>query len=94
LAFNISGSFKDLEGKKYKDEKKPGAFISAAQHHIRFILDCAGNKLSNISIVLVQGAKYELLFDNFFLFLVREKGTLSPYIAIWIDNDELLQPVE
>lgn len=96
LDFDILHNYKELEGKGVLNKGFEDYFIAKALQSIRFRLNEKGALLkSEAKIVMTKGAfmgeeHKNLVFDKPFLLCLKEKGAKYPYLAIWVDNAELL----
>lgn len=96
LDFDILHNYKDLEGKSVLNKGFEGYVISKALQSVRFRLNEKGALLkSEAKIVMTKSAMFgeehkNLIFDKPFLFCLKEKGAKYPYLAIWVDNAEIL----
>lgn len=96
LDFDILHNYKDLEGKNVLNKGFEGYFIAKAMQSVRFRLNEKGALLkSEAKIIMTKGAfmgeeHKNLIFDKPFLLCLKEKGAKYPYLAIWVNNAELL----
>ncbi len=91
--FDVIRSYRELTNKPFVNKGFTEYFIIKAIQNIRFKLDQKGALLkSDAKIVMTKNgseAKY-LIFDEPFLIYLKEKNSKYPYLAIWVDNPELL----
>jgi hypothetical protein len=73
------------------------AFIADARQAIQFLLSRGGAELRAEARIAVARAApamrskpLEIVFDRPFLFLMRKRGAERPFLAVWIDNAEIL----
>ncbi len=93
--FNINHNYKNLEEKYFMNKDFEDYKISKACQSIKFSLNEKGAKLK--SEARIEGTKSaavvdpkNLVFDKPFLLMLREKGSKEPYLAIWVENSEIL----
>jgi len=96
LDFDILHNYKELEGKGVLNKGFEGYFISKALQSIRFRLNEKGALLKSeakivmTKSIMIGGQQKNLIFDKPFLLCLKEKGAKYPYLAIWVDNAEIL----
>jgi len=99
----IDHRFRDLEGKDrwLKNKSLAGLFMDTAEETIRFRLDASGAELeaeasSALGSKKAAGESYarRLELTGPFLLLVRKRGSTQPVLALWIEDFELLRPVQ
>jgi len=97
IDFDIDRTYRELAGKQLAD----GRPIEKANQSIRFRLDDKGALLKSefrMSIPRGRGLPRpgfmprNFICDGPFLVLLLRKGRKAPYLALWIDNTELLIP--
>lgn len=106
LNFDLRRDFPELEGlvlaptpaAKIKDK----LVISKAEQLVRFQLNEKGAILKSEAVIVMRATamanepppppSHQMIFDKPFLLMLRQKGALQPYLAIWIGNMTLLQP--
>lgn len=88
--FEITHSFLEIE--KYLSRLAEGP--AKAIQNIRFRLNEKGAILKSEARIVVEGEGFELprrfVFNKPFLIYLRQKSGKYPYLAIWVDNPELL----
>ncbi len=99
LNFDLRRQYRELEGKTITT---PGPLqdmrIIAALQAIRFRLDERGAVLKSQGAIMAKTAQgesdgpREYIFDAPFLILLERRNAKRPYLAIWVDNPELLVP--
>ena len=88
--FDITHEYRDL---LYKDLLNAGFtdyFIAEARQDIRFKFAETGALLKSEAKIAAYGEPGGLIFRPPFLIYIRKKGSALPYLAIWVDNSELL----
>lgn len=94
--FNLSllHSYSSLLGVYLVNKGFEGYFFDEATQRINFRLDEYGAKVkSDAIIVLKKGLPIDfkiLIFNSPFLLYIKKKDGTYPYLAIWIENTELL----
>jgi hypothetical protein len=93
--------FGELEGQNKLFRNKPlkGLFVETAMESIRFRLDRCGADLEAEARVSAKKAKRgfsgrRLELTGPFLLLARKRGSTQPILALWIEDFELLRPVQ
>jgi hypothetical protein len=92
-------SYAELQ-RPIRNQQVAGLWIASAAQLIRFQLDESGVILDTESggvISLddserVRPKPRRFVFDRPFLVLLRQSDTDEPYLAIWVENDEILVP--
>jgi len=99
LNFDLLTDYDELTHKHLliNGSSKDGWIITHARQQIRFQLDERGAVLKTKAFVCV--AKSAVIVDNYifnkpFLVMLRYKKNDQPYLALWIDNPELLLAAE
>jgi hypothetical protein len=92
LDFDLRHSYSELIQKSLRNEGFQGYFITKAQQDIRFRLNERGAMLKSEARLKVESKERprRLVFDAPFLLYLREKQGKFPYLAIWVDNAEIL----
>lgn len=91
LDFDITHNYKNLcRGLLNKGFK--GYRLSKAIQNVRFRLDERGSKLKSKTILYYKSESMprRLHFTDSFMILLKEKDKQEPYLAIWVDNPEIL----
>jgi hypothetical protein len=105
LKFNISKTFKNLAGVRFKDENNKDHILEMVFQRNAFILDESGAKAESEAIIVCDTtaispenhvAKPEpkpkkLIFDKDFYILLKKVNSKNPYFAIRITNTELME---
>lgn len=104
-ALNLLRDYRELTGRKVQAKSRDPRnarqtfTIASVQQSVEFRLNANGAELTSESAVAICGAgapprnRY-LYFNHPFLLLLVRRGCKIPYLALWIDNPELLQPVQ
>jgi hypothetical protein len=91
--FRIAHWFGELEGRALLNPPTKGLFLSRAEQHVDFALDASGAKLESRAYPAgAKGGPSELHFDQPFLLVMRKRGGPGPFLVLWVENDELLEP--
>ncbi len=97
LNFDVRRRYRELEGRALMISNPNIAqdlTILSALQDIRFQLDEKGARLRSESHIAIgcsappRGRRF--VFDGPFLILMRRKDAKNPYLAMWVDNAELL----
>ncbi len=96
LDFDILRDYAELTGRPLRAGKGPlgGMTIDTALQKIRFRLDESGALLKSEAVLILQGMGRDLIFDKPFLVMIRHADAKRPYFALWVDNADLLAPIE
>lgn len=92
--------FKELLGLGLLNPGYAGWFIAEARQSLAFSLNEHGVKLESEAWGLdelgldASDPKRQLIVDRPFLVWVRRRGSRYPYLALWVDNVDVLRPVE
>lgn len=100
VAFGLVHRFVELEGedKLFLNAALKDSFLARAQQSIQFRLDRGGAELKAEARIDARVASAParipaaLIFDRPFLLVMKTRGAANPYLAVWIDNAELLDP--
>ncbi|NQT85065.1 hypothetical protein HQ563_18765 [bacterium] len=91
LDFDIFHSYSELLGKDLLNEGFTTYYIAKARQDIRFRLNEKGAMLKSQAEIQVESASMNnLVFDSPFLLYLKEKQSKYPYLAVWVDNPEIL----
>ena len=90
LDFDITHSYSQLLGKFLLNEGFTEMFIGTARQDIRFRLNEKGAMLESEATITEVSDSRRLVFDRPFLLYLKEKQAKYPYLAIWVDNPEIL----
>lgn len=94
LSWRIDHRFAELENKPVKNAPLTGMPIVEAAQSIDFRLDRSGAELASEAKVYVAPVPHHYLFDRPFLVYLKKRGADLPFFVAWIDNPELLSPVQ
>ena len=90
LFWQLSHHFSELEGKSFANGTLKGQPIVVAQQDILFRLDRSGAELKSESRMGVMMGPRHFILDHPFLIYMTQRGSQTPFLAMWIDNAELL----
>jgi hypothetical protein len=90
LFWKLSNHFSELEGKTFANTKLKGQRLDVAQQDILFRLDRSGAELKSESKMYCLPIPTHFVLDRPFLVYMSQRGSKTPYLALWIDNAELL----
>ena len=91
LDFDVRHSYAELINKFLLNKGFTSYWIARARQDIRFRLNEKGAMLKSKAEIEVESAQERwLIFDSPFLVYLREKQGEYPYLAIWVDNPEIL----
>jgi hypothetical protein len=94
IDFDVERHYTELEGKHLLNQGFENYWIAQAIQAVKFKLDETGAILSSEGFMdLHFGIAEEprrFIFDKPFLFCLREKDVRYPYLALWINNSDLL----
>ena len=90
LDFDIRHDFQDLVGKITNIPGLRASPIDAAFQSVRLKLDEKGAVLHSRAEIVVLADAPNLDFSSAFLLLLRRKDSAQPYLALWVDNAEVL----
>ena len=88
--FDIKHSYSELLEKPFLNESFTGYSIIKARQDIRFRLNEKGAMLKSEARIRAECIPKRLIFDKPFLLYLKEKQAKYPYLAIWVDNPEIL----
>lgn len=97
INFDILHRYSELGGKGLLNEGFEGHPISKALQAIKFKLDETGAELGSeaavkmLESIIIQPRKF--IFNTPFLLCLKRMKSKYPYLAIWVDNSELLVKV-
>jgi hypothetical protein len=89
LNFNIRHSYSELAGGAFLNERVRRYWIAFARQYDRFRLG-EGAMPESRAAAEPQLDRGDLIFDRPFLLDIKEKQGKYPYLAIWVDNPEIL----
>jgi len=77
---------------RYYELEGENSSIDKAFQEIRFLLNKKGAEVKSEARIIFKDGGHErsFIFDKSFLIYLKEKKGKYPYLAIWIDNCELL----
>jgi len=90
IAWQITHRFTELEGIEFMNANVKGQRIDVAQQDIRLRLDRGGAELQSEAKIYMRPMPTYYLFNHPFLLYMKTRGAEMPYLAIWIENAELL----
>ena len=90
----LSHHFSELEGKTFTNAKLKGQRLDIAQQDILFRLDRSGAELKSESKSICRPSPSHYVVDSPFLIYVSQRGSRTPFFALWIDNAEVLSKWE
>lgn len=95
INFNLNKHYDELENKGIINSKFTGYYIKEALQNLRFRLNKGGAETeSGAKLELTLGVtprkEKNLIFDKPFLVYLKEKDKTYPYVAIWVDNAEIM----
>jgi hypothetical protein len=99
LDFDLLTEYNELCGKPIVTSGPLGGLpVAVAAQSIRFRLDERGAVLKSVAMVGAKAAgpppsPRKLIFDRPFLILLERRGAAHPYLALWVDNPEVLMPM-
>lgn len=105
LSLNVLKDYDELKRLNLPDlvaQSGGRAWIESAQQGIAFVLDEHGAQVESFAEMALLGefgespdppAIRKFVFDRPFLVLLRERQADSPYLALWIENAELMLPL-
>ena len=99
IEISLDRKYDELIGARLLNPKWELWFITQARQDIRFRLDEFGARLESTAEIAAAGSDgadqpRQMIFDRPFLLLLREKNdgkTKEPYLAVWIENTEVLK---
>ncbi len=93
LSFDLVQSYRELCGLSLQGHNPSvsGTSIGEAVQRVKFELDEGGANLESEALIApgIPPGK-DVLFDRPFLILMMKRGSINPYFAMWVGNDELL----
>lgn len=95
INLNINNNYDELENKGINNKNFADYTIKKAVQDFRFRLNKGGaDAESGAKLELTLGATLRqaknLIFDKPFLVYLKEKDKTYPYVAIWVDNTEIM----
>jgi hypothetical protein len=97
IRFDIAHSYDELLNKTLKNRGFTDYFIAKAEHSIRFKLDQKGALLESDAEIMLKKNGNEgryFVFSQPFMLYLKQKDAEYPYLAIWVNNPEILIKTE
>lgn len=91
INFDIHHKYSELYNKFLTNNGFGDYFFLKADQDVRFILNKKGAELRSKAEIPLAHIPRISIFDKPFLLYIKEKDGKYPYLAMWIDNAELLQ---
>jgi len=98
ISLFVQRSYPELQ-RPIRNQRSGGLWIASAEQLIRFqldesgvILDTEGGAIILDDSEVVRPKPRRFVFDRPFLVLLQQSDTDEPYLAIWVENDEILVP--
>jgi len=92
----VRKSWENLTGRALENRRWERSWLHRCVQDVVFSLDEQGAALSADALLqfawCMRRQRYIMEFNRPFLVMLLRKGSELPYLAIWIDNDELLSP--
>ena len=98
IEIGLDRNYDELIGAKLLNPGWESWCVTQARQEIRFRLDERGARLESTAEMAVgadAGKPRQMIFDRPFLLMLREKDdgqAKEPYLAVWIENTEVLKP--
>jgi hypothetical protein len=98
MALNIVKRYGELDGKHLLNTPWKGLWFAEPRQGIRFLLNEKGALFdSSASMEFPDGHEVppkprELIFNRPFLLAMKERQAEEPYLVIWVENTELMEP--
>ncbi len=92
MNLRIGHHFAEIEGRFLTNPGWREWFVGRALEIVEFRLDKSGADLAAESTIMLQKGSIsdQYIFDGPFLVLMQRRGSTRPFLAIWVDNAELL----
>ena len=90
LRWAVSHRFAELAGKIFTSGKLSGQRLDVAQQDIVFRLGKNGASLRSESRMVATGIPSRFVLDRPFLIYMKQRGAVTPYFVMWVENAELL----
>src|SRR5262249_8977848 len=102
LAFNVVRQYRELIPKHLLNTPwGPDVFIGRAQQTIRYMLNESGARRESEVFLgyATEGPEIpdkprRFIFDRPFLLMMKERQAQQPYLVMWIDNAEFMEPMQ
>lgn len=95
IAFDIKKSYKEFIGQPVLNKGFESYSIGEALQRIEFILNESGAVLKSKAEIMMPTSMpmdpKSLILDDSFLLYMKESGKADPYMAIYVDNAQILQ---
>jgi hypothetical protein len=97
VSLAVIHKYSELIGRSLLNEKYGGYVIAAAEHAIGFGLDAVGARVESHGYLQLTTGKSrhvrrEFIFNRPFLIYLKRRDGQRPYLVIWIETQEVLQP--
>jgi hypothetical protein len=89
----IDHRYASLLGLHLRNEGFQQYFVAEARQDVRFRLDECGAAVKSEAILAIKKGPMDfklLRFDKPFLLYLKKKGAAYPYLAVWVENTELM----
>jgi hypothetical protein len=97
LSLDIEHRFRELEGPErlFQNEPLQGLFLHTAAQTLRFKFDANGAEIASTGRGKAVQSRPALRFhfNRPFLLCVKKRGAKQPFLVMWIDNSDWMQPV-
>ena len=90
MNWEIEHRFAELEKARFQNEGFKGAWIGAALQNIKFKLDRSGAELETEAADPCEPIARCFHVKGPFLVYIKKRGAEHPFLAVWVDNGELL----
>lgn len=91
ISFDIEHHFSELEGKKLEMPGGAEMPLSRAMQMIEFRFGSGKTSNKASTPITEPQASHNYAFDRPFLLMVRKRNARNPFLAMWIENAELIQ---
>jgi hypothetical protein len=95
IDFSISRTYTSLLGLHLRNRGFEDYFFAEARQAVRFRLDETGAAVRSEGKAVLKKGEYQgqvLIFNGPFMLYIKKKEARYPYLALWIDNTELMIP--
>jgi len=92
MFWRIAHRFGELEGERFLNSAMEGQLLQQALQDIEFRLDRNGAELRTEAKAVCLPIPTHFELDGPFLLYMRKRGAAQPFLVVWVDNAELLQP--
>ena len=90
IDFDLTRRFPELEGPVTRSRVPTGAALRLVEQRVALRVDQTGARLRSESRLFGMKSESRLLFDRPFLLALARKGAATPYLLLWVGNDDLL----